>query len=367
MNIVHLNKNTVVDSTTSTPEGEVKKAERKSSISHPHSNPLTLSRMLLAEKEVAQNADLCLLFSSVELACKVIASSVRRAGLTGLYGLDGSTNATGDDVKKLDVLANDIFINSLQFSTKIEVMVSEEEEESIWVMDDSENGAKYCIAFDPLDGSSNIDCNVSTGTIFGIYHKKKNSADRVDSILQPGNQLVAAGYCMYGSSTQLVLSWGNGVHCFTLDPTIGAFVLSTKNIKIPENPKEIYSVNEGNYVKWDEATREFVEECKNKSPKPYNARYVGSMVSDIHRTMLYGGIYMYPGMKDNKEGKLRLLYEASPMSFIMENAGGKGTTGTQRILDIIPNHIHQRCPTFIGCKRDVERIEELYKKHGLTD
>ncbi|KAG1708814.1 hypothetical protein DVH05_022435 [Phytophthora capsici] len=327
-----------------------------------HSNPITLNRFILGEKEIQGNADLSVLFSSIELACKVIASSVRRAGLTGLYGLDGSENATGDQVKKMDVLANEVFINSLKFSSKIEVMVSEEEVEPVCVENNSA-GTKYCIAFDPLDGSSNIDCNVSTGTIFGIYHRERTLQGGFKDILQPGNQLVAAGYCMYGSSTQLVLTWGKGVHCFTLDPTIGAFILSNKDMKIPENPKTIYSCNEGNYASWDQASKAFVDECKNK-PVPYNARYVGSMVSDIHRTILYGGIYLYPGSDKSKDGKLRLLYEGNPMSFIMEQAGGASTTGTERVLDLCPTHIHQRSPIFLGCKRDVERVIELYKKFG---
>ncbi|GAB9471673.1 hypothetical protein Gpo141_00008876 [Globisporangium polare] len=326
-----------------------------------HTNPITLSRFILAEKEIQTNSDLSILFSSIELACKVIASAVRRAGLTGLYGLDGSENSTGDAVKKLDLLANDIFINSLKFSTKIEVMVSEENAEPILVESNS-GGAKYCIAFDPLDGSSNIDCNVSTGTIFAIYQREKDAEGGFKDILQPGNKLVAAGYCMYGSSTQLVLTWGKGVHGFTLDPTIGAFILSHNDIKIPEDPKTIYSCNEGNYSLWDAPTKAFVDECKNK-PTPYSARYVGSMVSDVHRTLLYGGIFLYPADSKSKDGKLRLLYEANPMSFIVEQAGGISTTGTQRVLDLIPTHIHERSSIFLGCKRDVNRVLELYAQH----
>jgi len=328
-----------------------------------HRNALTLSRFILAQQTLHRNQDLSILFTSIELACKVIASAVRRAGLTGLYGLDGSTNVTGDEVKKLDVLSNDIFMNSMQFSTKIAVMVSEEIEEPIIVEPPSDTGTHYCIAFDPLDGSSNIDCNVSTGTIFAIYEKSHGCTGTVKDILRPGNELAAAGYCMYGSSTQLVLTWGDGVHAFTLDPTIGAFMLSHENIRIPENPKTIYSVNEGNYGKWDQATKAFVDECKMKD-KPYTARYVGSMVSDVHRTLLYGGIYMYPADTKSRKGKLRLLYEGSPMSFIVEQAGGKSTTGTQRVLDLVPTSIHERCPIYIGCARDVDRVMELYQAFG---
>lgn len=325
-----------------------------------HTNPITLSRFILAEKDLQTNSDLCLLFTSIELACKVIASAVRRAGLTGLYGLDGSENSTGDAVKKLDVLANDIFINALKFSTKIEVMVSEENAEPI-IVDSTSPGAKYCIAFDPLDGSSNIDCNVSTGTIFAIYQRESSTPSGIQDILQPGNKLVAAGYCMYGSSTQLVLTWGKGVHGFTLDPTIGAFILSHHNIRIPDKPKAIYSCNEGNYALWDDVTKAFVDECKNK-PTPYSARYVGSMVSDVHRTLLYGGIFLYPADKKSKSGKLRLLYEANPMSFIVEQAGGLSTTGTQRVLDLVPTNIHERSPIFLGCARDVQRVIDMYQQ-----
>ncbi|RHY32240.1 hypothetical protein DYB32_002732, partial [Aphanomyces invadans] len=330
-----------------------------------HSNPITLSRFVLADKSIQKNNDLCILFNSIELACKVISSAVRR--LTGLYGLDGSQNATGDEVKKLDILANDIFINSLKTSTKIEVMVSEENEEPIWVNTSSDSMsrylleccrittlvivAKFCIAFDPLDGSSNIDCNISTGTIFAIYEKNGSTGG---DILQPGKSLVAAGYCMYGSSTQMVLTWGNGVHGFTLDPTIGSFILSHPNIKIPSNPKTIYSCNEGNLSLWDAQTTQFVHECKTAA-KPYSARYVGSMVSDVHRTLLYGGIFFYPADK-----KVLDFSRPNPMSFIVEQAGGISTTGTQRVLDLIPTSIHQRSPIFLGCKRDVNRILELY-------
>lgn len=198
---------------------------------------------------------------------------------------------------------------------------------------------------------------------FSIYEKKHDCTGTVADILRPGNELAAAGYCMYGSSTQLVLSWGNGVHGFTLDPTIGAFMLSHHNIKIPENPKTIYSANEGNYMAWDDATKAFIDECK-MSDTPYSARYVGSMVSDVHRTILYGGIYIYPADKKSKNGKLRLLYEGNPMAFIVEQAGGKATTGKERILDLIPTDIHEKTPIYIGCNRDVDRILQLYKEHG---
>jgi len=319
---------------------------------------VTLQRFILNQNTSDSTKDLSILMNSVSLACKIIASAVRKAGIAGLYGLDGSTNATGDDVKKLDIIANDAFITALKFSKELAVMVSEENPEPI-ILDEGLKG-KYCIAFDPLDGSSNIDCNVSTGTIFGIYEKRDAGPGKLGDILLPGTQLVAAGYCMYGSSTQLVLTFGNGVNGFTLDPSIGEFILTHSNIKVPEKPKTIYSVNEGNYTLWDEPTRNFVEHVKT-AKKPYSARYVGSMVSDVHRTLMYGGIFLYPADSKSKSGKLRLLYEGNPMSFIMEQAGGKATTGKERVLDVIPTTIHERVPIFIGCKRDVEMVEALYK------
>jgi len=316
---------------------------------------MTLSRFLLTEHE---DPDIVMLMGSIQLACKYIAMAVRKAGISGLYGLDGSVNSTGDDVKKLDIISNDVFINALKNSRELAVMVSEENPEAIIV--ESKFQGKYCIAFDPLDGSSNIDCNVSTGTIFGIYRKESSGEGKLEDILLPGNNLVAAGYCMYGSSTELVITWGKGVDVFSLDPSLGEFILTNPKVRIPEKPKTIYSCNEGNYVLWDEPTKAYVEQCKQNKPKPYSARYIGSMVADVHRTLLYGGIFFYPADSKNKNGKLRLLYEAAPMSMIMEQAGGKSTTGTQRVMDVVPKQIHERCPIYIGSTSMVEQVEALY-------
>jgi len=316
---------------------------------------MTLSRFLLTEHD---DPDIVMLMGSIQLACKYIAMAVRKAGIAGLYGLDGSTNATGDDVKKLDIISNDVFINALKNSKELAVMVSEENPEAIIV--ESKLQGKYCIAFDPLDGSSNIDCNVSTGTIFGIYQKKSSGEGTLADILLPGTALVAAGYCAYGSSTELVLTWGKGVDVFSLDPSLGEFILTNPKVRIPDKPKTIYSCNEGNYVLWDEPTKAYVEKCKNNKPKPYSARYIGSMVADVHRTLLYGGIFFYPADSKSKDGKLRLLYEAAPMSMIMEQAGGKSTTGTQRVMEIVPKQIHERCPIYIGSTSMVEEVEALY-------
>ena len=248
-------------------------------------------------------------------------------------------------------------MSAIRSSTKACVLVSEEVDDVI-IIEESVRG-KYVVVFDPLDGSSNIDCNVSVGSIFGIYKKSdpSSSACSVQDALQPGKNLVAAGYCMYGSSTQMVLTFGNGVNIFTHDPAIGEFILTHPNVRIPENPKTIYSVNEGNAVYWHEPVRKFVDIVKNKQEKkPYSLRYVGSMVADVHRTLLYGGIFMYPNDKKSPNGKLRLLYECNPMSLIIEQAGGKSTTGSDRVLDIQPKSIHERRPIYLGCIRDVDLL-----------
>jgi fructose-1,6-bisphosphatase I len=222
---------------------------------------------------------------------------------------------------------------------------------------------KYCVVTDPLDGSSNIDCNVSTGTIFGVYEKKVTGPGHLEDVLRPGTDLKAAGYCMYGSSTQLVLTTGHGVNIFTLDPSIGEFILTDSDVKIPSKPKTIYSLNEGNSVYWYEPVSKFVQWCKESKPSPYSARYVGSMVSDVHRTILYGGIFLYPADTKSPEGKLRLLYEGNPMSMIVEQAGGMSSTGKERILDIVPTKIHQRCPIMLGCKRDMEVVLKMHEEY----
>lgn len=323
---------------------------------------ITMTGFLLAEQQKASEStgDFTILMSSIQLACKAISTATRKAGILSLTGLQGSTNVHGEDVKKLDILSHDNFVSALKYSTKVSVMVSEEQDEVI-VLEKSKG--KYCAVFDPLDGSSNIDCNVSVGSIFGIYKRDDIDAEpSIKDVLKPGKELVAAGYCMYGSSTQMVLTFGAGVHVFTHDPSVGEFILSNKDVKIPENPKTIYSVNEGNSKYFHPPVTRFVERVKTME-KPYSARYVGSMVSDVHRTLLYGGIFMYPNDTKSKNGKLRLLYEANPMSFIIEQAGGKSTTGKGRVLDVMPTSIHERCPIFLGCTRDVDMLlEEMAKE-----
>eukprot|EP00010_Vexillifera_abyssalis_P005816 CAMPEP_0201553168 /NCGR_PEP_ID=MMETSP0173_2-20130828/19482_1 /ASSEMBLY_ACC=CAM_ASM_000268 /TAXON_ID=218659 /ORGANISM="Vexillifera sp., Strain DIVA3 564/2" /LENGTH=341 /DNA_ID=CAMNT_0047963791 /DNA_START=32 /DNA_END=1057 /DNA_ORIENTATION=- len=326
----------------------------------------TLTHHILScEKKYPEaSGEFSILLHSIEIACKYISAKVRAAGLFDLYGAQGSTNVQGEIVKKLDILANNAMITNMRRSRTVSLLVSEENEKPLFI-EENPNG-KYCVAFDPLDGSSNIDVNVTIGTIFGIFRRTDlNKKVSVDDIMQPGSKMVAAGYCMYGSATLMVLTTGNNVDGFTLDPTSGEFVHTHPNLKIrPE--RTIYSANEGNYRYWFEHTQKFVDHIKTESSKPYSLRYIGSMVGDLHRTLLYGGIFMYPGDTRAPNGKLRLLYEVQPMSFIIEKAGGMATTGTQRILDILPDSIHQRCPIYIGSKQQVSLFLEYAKKYPTT-
>ena len=281
----------------------------------------TMTRCVMVSMK---DSDLTILLNAIQTACKLISRSVRKAGIANLYGSAGSENATGDSQKKLDVLSNEMMVNALYNSSVCAVLVSEENEDPIIV----EEGlaGKYCVAFDPLDGSSNIDCNVSTGTIFSVWEKTTPGPATVADILRPGREMICAGYCCYGSATEMVITYGKGVQRFTLDPSLGEFILTADNIVLPETCKTIYSVNDGNYVTWDEPMQKAVDSFKFSNP-PYTARYVGSMVSDVHRTLLYGGVYLYPADKAKGNGKLRILYEGFPMAMIMEMAGGSATTG----------------------------------------
>lgn len=306
-----------------------------------------------------------MLLQSVQLACKVIANANAKAGIANLYGMDGNENSSGDQQKKLDVFSNDVFINCVSFSKQVYIMGSEENEEAI-VLQDQTGG--YAIVFDPLDGSSNIDANVSVGTIFGIYKKDKTKQTKtcVKDLLKPGTDLICAGYCLYGPAVMLVLTTGLGVNGFTLDPTLGEFILTSANIRIPKGRCSYYSINEGNYADWDIPTREYIDECKRPQKhlkgKPLKSRYIGSMVADVHRTLLYGGIFGYPGTKNEPNGKLRLLYEGNPMAFIVEQAGGRATTGTHRIMELQPPSLHCRTPIWLGSSDMVQDVERLYKK-----
>ncbi|KAL7004548.1 Fructose-1,6-bisphosphatase [Cystobasidiomycetes sp. EMM_F5] len=345
----------------------------------PNGRIVTLTSHTLQEQhELGPNAtgDLTALLQAIQTTCKTIAMNVRRARLLNLIGAAGTANKTGDDQKKLDILSNEIMVNTLKLSGKTCVMVSEEDEEAI-IVEDMYRG-KYAVVFDPLDGSSNIDAGVNIGTIFGVYLVKGKGS--VNDVLKPGRQMVAAGYCMYGSSSNLVISTGNGVNGYTLDIGIGEFILTHPDIKIPSRGK-IYSCNEGNSLFFHEPCKKYLESIKCVSisigipqfilkirqrtvpsnGKPYSARYIGSMVADVHRTLLYGGIFLYPADKKSKSGKLRLLYEGYPMAYLTEQAGGLATDGKIAVLDIVPTQIHQRTGIFLGSKEDVEDVMAFYK------
>ncbi|CAN5690598.1 class 1 fructose-bisphosphatase [soil metagenome] len=301
----------------------------------------------------------------VALAAKLISREVRRAGLVDILGHTGTQNVHGERVKKLDEYAHDVIYRALDHCGHLCVMASEEAEELIPIPDRFPTG-NYVLLYDPLDGSSNIDANVPVGTIFSV-HRKISSAERgtMEDCLQAGSEQVAAGYVLYGSSTMLVYTTGNGVHGFTLDPSIGEFVLSHPNIKIPSPGDRIYSVNEGNYRKWSPQQQRFVDHLKGldeTGAKPYTARYVGSMVADVHRSLLYGGIFMYPADHENPRGKLRLLYESAPLAMIVEEAGGRATDGETDILALEPTELHERSPLYIGSYDCVELAQQFLKR-----
>ncbi|HRN37275.1 MAG TPA: class 1 fructose-bisphosphatase [Flavobacteriales bacterium] len=318
--------------------------------------PITTLSEFIIEREKDfpfASGDLSQLLTSIRLAAKLVNREVNKAGLVNeiLGETDQhSVNVQGEKQQKLDVYANERFINAMRNQGAVCGVASEENDEHIVFDHPVSAGGKYVVAMDPLDGSSNIDVNVSIGTIFSIYRRLNDNEVTVNDFLQPGSAQVAAGYVVYGSSTMLVYTTGNGVNGFTLDPSIGVFCLSHPNMRIPENGS-IYSVNEGNYFDFPEQARNYIDACKKKK---MSARYIGSLVADFHRNLLKGGIYMYPGTTAKPEGKLRLVYEANPLAMLIEQAGGAATDGKQRILDIKPGKLHQRTPLFIGSKAMVE-------------
>ncbi|THH27502.1 hypothetical protein EUX98_g6695 [Antrodiella citrinella] len=329
----------------------------------PSTDIVTLTRHVLSsqfEIGAAATGDLTLLLTAIQTTSKFIATNVRKARLINLVGLAGETNVQGEEQKKLDVLSNDIMINSLRASGKTAVLVSEENEHAVFI--ENKYKGKYCVVFDPLDGSSNIDAGVNIGTIFGIYQIAPGSKGTLQDVLRPGSEMVAAGYTMYGSSANLVLTTGKGVNGYTLDASLGEFILTHPDIRIPSRGK-IYSFNEGNSMYFHQPVVNYLNSIKYPAngKSPYSARYIGSMVADVHRTLLYGGIFGYPDDKKSKSGKLRLLYEAFPMAFLTEQAGGLATTGTKRILDIQPTNIHERCSVFLGSKDDVLDLTKFYE------
>eukprot|EP00668_Euglena_longa_P046334 GGOE01062019.1.p1 GENE.GGOE01062019.1~~GGOE01062019.1.p1 ORF type:complete len:557 (+),score=130.41 GGOE01062019.1:23-1693(+) len=355
---------------------------------------ITLSRFML---EVARaNPDLQELesvFASIQTACKTISKLVKRSAIDGMTGLQaggGAVNVQGEEQKKLDVITNEVLKRALKFTGRMGVIASEEEDVPVEVdntVDESygkdvlveESGGRYISVFDPLDGSSNVDAGIPVGTIFGIFQEdedctlaKNQFDDSTDiseamkgclmSTLKPGSSLVAAGYALYSSATHFVFTLGAGVNGFTLDESIGEFILTHPNIKIPPRGK-IYSINEANRNKWDGPVQEFIHGLvtgNNRGKKAYSSRYIGSMVGDVHRTMLYGGVFGYPSDTKSPNGKLRLLYEAAPMSFLIEQAGGKSTTGLVRVMDIPPKTVHQRVPLMMGGADEIDELIELY-------
>ena len=312
----------------------------------------------------AARGELSSLLRDIMVATKIITRETRKAALVDILGLTGKINVQGEEVQKLDDYADDIMIRYLRFSGHLCAMASEEHEDIIRIPERYAVG-NYTLTFDPLDGSSNIDANVSIGTIFSIQRRVSSGPTGThQDILQRGKNQVCAGYVIYGPSTILVYTTGHGVHGFTLDPSVGEFLLSHPDIHIPEEGK-IYSVNEGNYYKWDDATREIIDAFKsgkNYQNRSYSSRYIGSLVADFHRNLLYGGIFLYPADSTNLSGKLRLLLEANPLAYVVEHAGGLATTGVQRILEIEPKRLHHRVPLILGSKRDVEFVEGIYKR-----
>ncbi len=306
------------------------------------------------------------LISSIKLAAKVVNYKVNKAGLVDITGNAGETNIQGEDQQKLDVYANAVFMQTLINREIVCGIASEEEDEFVTIKGKhGTNENKYIVLMDPLDGSSNIDVNVSVGTIFSIYRRVTPIGTPVETIdfLQRGNQQVAAGYVVYGTSTMLVLTSGHGVNGFTLNPAIGTFYLSHPNMSYPEIGK-IYSINEGNYVHFPQGVKDYLKYCQEeKENRPYTSRYIGSLVSDFHRNMIKGGIYLYPTSTKNPQGKLRLLYECNPMAFLAEQANGKASDGYMRILDIKPTELHQRVPFFCGSITMVDKVEEFMAKY----
>jgi fructose-1,6-bisphosphatase I len=333
---------------------------------------VTIGRHILDQERQFPEATgaLSTILYDLALAAKLITREVRRAGLVDIMGQTGHVNVHGEEVKKLDDFADDVIFRALDHCGHLCVMASEESEGLRQIPEKFKTG-NYCLLYDPLDGSSNIDANISVGTIFSIHRKiSKGERGTLEDCLQPGSRQVAAGYVLYGSSTMLVYTTGQGVHGFTLDPSIGEFILSHPFMRIPSPGQRIYSVNEGNYAYWSEEQRRLIDHMKGvdgSSAKPYSARYVGSMIADVHRTLLYGGVYMYP--RDNKmvNGKLRLLYEAAPMAMIIDQAGGRATDGERDILSIQPTELHQRVPLYIGSPQCMDLVDSFLGagKEGL--
>ena len=330
------------------------------------SNPMiTIERFLLSQQPEYAKGDLTTLFYDIALAAKIIATQTRRAALLDTLGFEGTTNIQGEKQRKLDVFADDVVYKLNDHTGRLCAMVSEERDDWIPIPENYSTG-NYILVYDPLDGSSNIDTNVTIGTIFGIFRKQSdNPRGQLSDCLQCGRDLVAAGYIIYGTSTMLVYSAGQGVHGFTLDPEIGEFLLTHENMRFPEDPA-YYSLNYGAYRLWEPDVQKFGDWLQSIQEPRLSQRYIGSLVADFHRNLLYGGIYGYPAETKMPDGKIRLLYEAGPLAFLAEHAGGYGSTGFSSLLDIKPDTLHQRTPVFIGSKSLVKKAEE-YLTHRVSN
>ena len=308
--------------------------------------------------------ELSRLLRDVGIASKIVNREVNKAGLVDVLGEYGTTNIQGEEVKKLDVYANEQFISALGSGGETCAIASEENDDLVPITTEVSRGAKYVVCVDPLDGSSNIDVNVSIGTIFSIYRRTNFDTPLTEAdFFQPGTAQIAAGYLIYGSSTMLVYTTGRGVNGFTLDPSIGEFCLSNPDMKCPDTGT-IYSINEGNYARFPESVKRYIKYCQvedDATGRPYSSRYIGSLVADFHRNLLKGGIFMYPSTAKSPKGKLRLLYECNPLAFIIEQAGGRASDGRRRILELVPTSLHQRTPLFIGSVGMVTKAEEFIR------
>ena len=325
----------------------------------PDTSVVTISRFLIDQERKHPEATgaFTSILLDIALAAKMIARQVNMAGLVDILGRTGDENVHGEQVQKLDVYANEVLYKALDHTGHIAVLASEESEDPIPIPQHFPAG-DYVVLYDPLDGSSNIDVNVSIGTIFSIHRKiTRGERGTLEDCLQPGSTQLAAGYVVYGSSTMIVYTTGAGVHGFTLDPSIGEFLLSHPNLRMPDPPSKTYSINEAYYDRWSPGQQRLVSHLKRE--RGFGSRYIGSLVADVHRTLLQGGLFMYPADRKSPEGKLRLLYEAAPMALIVEQAGGRGSDGRTRLLDLQPRALHQRTPVYLGSTPFVEMAERF--------
>ncbi len=335
----------------------------------PRTKITTLTQFIIQRQSEYPHAKgaLTRLLNDIATAAKIVNREINAAGLVDILGASGRDNVQGESQKKLDVFANDMFITALKGGGECYAIASEENEKVISFSNEFSELGKYVIAMDPLDGSSNIESNVSIGTIFSIYRRiTEVGGGTIEDLLQPGVNLVASGYIIYGSSTMLVYTTGKGVNGFTLDPSVGIFCLSHPGMHFPEK-SNIYSVNEGNYVYFPEAVKQYIKYCQKddeSSGRPYTSRYIGSLVADFHRNLIKGGIFLYPGTKKMPDGKLRLLYECNPIAFLAEQAGGKASNGFKRIMEIKPQTLHQRAPLFVGPREMVEKVESYIQEYA---